>query len=143
MKKTLFLVFIIFNLYIVGLRKEITESTYVINDNMFDIYKLSTNLNTKNILNYITEEIDIIAIFPKIKNNYNSELKKYVYSFTLTTNQNNINLFTNQYRNLLIENNYYREANLISFDGIYIDKIIIYTNPNSVNKLINTGKFSL
>lgn len=143
MKKTLFLVFVIFNLYVMGQRKEITESTYVINDNIFDIYKLSTNLNTKNILNYITEEIDIIAIFPKIKNNYNSELKKYVYSFTLTTNQNNINLFTNQYRNLLIENNYYREANLISFDGIYIDKIIIYTNPNSVNKLINTGKFSL
>ena len=143
MKKTLFLLFVIFNLYIMGQRKEITESTYVINDNIFDIYKLSTNLNTKNILNYITEEIDIIVIFPKTKSNYNSELKKYVYSFTLTTNQNNINLFTNQYRNLLIENNYYRDANLISFDGIYIDKIVIYTNQNSVNKLINTGKFSL
>jgi len=143
MKKTLFLLFIVFNLYVMGQRKEITESTYVINDNIFDIYKLNTNLNTKNILNYINEEIDIIAIFPKIKNNYNFELKKYVYSFTLTTNQNNINLFTNQYRNLLIENNYYREANLISFDGIYIDKIVIYTNQNIVNKLINTGKFSL
>ena len=91
----------------------------------------------KNILNYINEEIKIIAIYPKTK------LTSYVYTFTNSTNQNNLILFTNEYRNLLRNNNYNKEANLISFNGIEIDKIIVSTTANNIERLLKTNKFIL
>ena len=144
MKKIILLIFIFINICFFNLKEEVTTNvSLVINDNSFNIYTLITKTNTKNILKYINSDIKIINIYPKIKTNYNNNLKNYVYKFTVTTNQNNINLFTNEYRKLLIENNYVRDANLISFNGIDILKIDIHTNETNLLKLLSTNKFEL
>lgn len=144
MKKIIVLIFIFINLLLLNFKEEkIEDVSLVINDNSFDMYTLNTNINTKNILKYLNDDIKIINIYPKVRTNYNNNLKKYVYKFTVTTNQNNINLFTNEYRKLLIKNNYTKEANLISFNGIEIEKIDIHTNQNNLIRLLNTNKFKL
>lgn len=144
MKKIILLIFIFINVLLLSLNEEKTKNvSLVVSDNSFNLYTLNTKLNTKNILNYINDDIRIINIYPKTKTIYNNNLKKYVYKFTVTTNQNNINLFTNEYRKLLIKNNYTKEANLISFNGIDIIKIDIHTNEFNLLKLLKTNKFKL
>lgn len=138
MKKLLLVIFLIINIFFINYKVENTDLKVVaINDNAYKLYKLNTKLTTKNILNYINEEIKIIAIYPKTK------LVNYVYTFTNSTNQNNLTLFTNEYRNLLRNNNYNKEANLISFNGIEIDKIIVSTTANNIERLLKTNKFIL
>lgn len=138
MKKLLLVIFLIINIFFINYKVENTDLKVVaINDNTYKLYKLNTKLTTKNILNYINEEIKIIAIYPKTK------LASYVYTFTNSTNQNNLILFTNEYRNLLRNNNYNKEANLISFNGIEIDKIIVSTTANNIERLLKTNKFIL
>lgn len=138
MKKLLLVIFLIINIFFINYKVENTDLKVVaINDNTYKLYKLNTKLTTKNILNYINEEIKIIAIYPKTK------LVNYVYTFTNSTNQNNLTLFTNEYRNLLRNNNYNKEANLISFNGIEIDKIIVSTTANNIEILLKKNKFIL
>lgn len=138
MKKLLLVIFLIINIFFINYKVENTDLKVVaINDNTYKLYKLNTKLTTKNILNYINEEIKIIAIYPKTK------LANYVYTFTNSTNQNNLILFTNEYRNLLRSNNYNKEANLISFNGIEINKIIVSTTANNIERLLKTNKFIL
>ena len=138
MKKLLLVIFLIINIFFINYKVEnIDLKVVAINDNTYKLYKLNTKLTTKNILNYINEEIKIIAIYPKTK------LASYVYTFTNSTNQNNLILFTNEYRNLLRNNNYNKEANLISFNGIEIDKIIVSTTANNIERLLKTNKFIL
>ena len=138
MKKLLLVIFLIINIFFINYKVENTDLKVVaINDNTYKLYKLNTKLTTKNILNYINEEIKIIAIYPKTK------LTSYVYTFTNSTNQNNLILFTNEYRNLLRNNNYNKDANLISFNGIEIDKIIVSTTANNIERLLKTNKFIL
>ena len=138
MKKLLLVIFLIINIFFINYKVENTDLKVVaINDNTYKLYKLNTKLTTKNILNYINEEIKIIAIYPKTK------LTSYVYTFTNSTTQNNLILFTNEYRNLLRNNNYNKEANLISFNGIEIDKIIVSTTANNIERLLKTNKFIL
>ena len=138
MKKLLLVIFLIINIFFINYKVENTDLKVVaINDNTYKLYKLNTKLTTKNILNYINEEIKIIAIYPKTK------LTSYIYTFTNSTNQNNLILFTNEYRNLLRNNNYNKEANLISFNGIEIDKIIVSTTANNIERLLKTNKFIL
>ena len=138
MKKLLLVIFLIINIFFINYKVENTDLKVVaINDNTYKLYKLNTKLTTKNILNYINEEIKIIAIYPKTK------LTSYVYTFTNSTNKNNLILFTNEYRNLLRNNNYNKEANLISFNGIEIDKIIVSTTANNIERLLKTNKFIL
>lgn len=138
MKKLLLVIFLIINIFFINYKVENTDLKVVaINDNTYKLYKLNTKLTTKNILNYINEEIKIIAIYPKTK------LTSYVYTFTNSTNQNNLILFTNEYRNLLRNNNYNKESNLISFNGIEIDKIIVSTTANNIERLLKTNKFVL
>ena len=138
MKKLLLVIFLIINIFFINYKVENTDLKVVaINDNTYKLYKLNTKLTTKNILNYINEEIKIIAIYPKTK------LVNYVYTFTNSTNQNNLTLFTNEYRNLLRNNNYNKDANLISFNGIEIDKIIVSTTANNIEILLKTNKFIL
>lgn len=138
MKKLLLVIFLIINIFFINYKVENTDLKVVaINDNTYKLYKLNTKLTTKNILNYINEKIKIIAIYPKTK------LANYVYTFTNSNNQNNLTLFTNEYRNLLRKNNYNKEANLISFNGIEIDKIIVSTTSNNIERLLKTNKFML
>ena len=77
MKKLLLVIFLIINIFFINYKVENTDLKVVaINDNTYKLYKLNTKLTTKNILNYINEEIKIIAIYPKTK------LTSYVYTFT-------------------------------------------------------------
>lgn len=140
MKKILLIIFIFINIFFINYQVEDTNKvSLVVNDNSYNLYKLYTNLITKNILNYINSEIKIITIYPKI----NSKIENYSYSFTNSSNENNIALFTNEYRNLLKKYNYIKEANLISFNGIKINKIIISTNEKNLDILLKTNKFVL
>lgn len=140
MKKILLIIFIFINIFFINYQIEDTNKvSLVVNDNSYNLYKLYTNLTTKNILNYVNSEIKIITIYPKI----NSKIENYSYSFTNSSNENNIALFTNEYRNLLKKYNYIKEANLISFNGIKINKIIISTNEKNLYILLKTNKFVL
>lgn len=143
MKKIIF--FIIAILLLFSYKKN--ENTQLISnnieDNVFDIYLLKTNINTKEIFKYINNEIQIIEIYPKIKLNYNLNLKKYSYKFTTANNKSNINLFINEYRRLLINNNYINDANMVGFKGIDIEKIKVSTNEKNIVNLLKTKKFTL
>lgn len=139
MKKILFIIFIL-SLIFMNYKVDSVSEVNLTTDNYFDLYRINTNLTTKNILNYINKEIKIIAIYPKVKNN---KLQNYVYTFSNTTNENNINLFINEYRSLLNKNNYIKEASLISFNGIEISKIIVSTNESNLRLLLETNRFSL
>ena len=68
---------------------------------------------------------------------------EYSYKFTTANNKSNINLFINEYRRLLINNNYINDANMISFKGIDIEKIKVSTNEKNIVNLLKTKKFTL
>lgn len=143
MKKIIFFIIAILLLFSYKKNENTELVSNNIEDNVFDIYLLKTNISTKEILKYINNEIQIIEIYPKIKLNYNLNLKKYSYKFTTANNKSNINLFINEYRRLLINNNYINDANMISFKGIDIEKIKVSTNEKNIVNLLKTKKFTL
>lgn len=144
MKKIILLLLILINLFLLNITKETTKTiSLAVSENVFDIYKLKTVLSTKNVLDYMNNKTKIIAIFPKVKSNYHNDVKSYYYTFTLATNQSNIHLFVNEYRNLLNKYNYVKDANLINFNGVNIDRIVLYTDEYNLERLLSTNKFSL
>ena len=82
MKKLLLVIFLIINIFFINYKVENTDLKVVaINDNTYKLYKLNTKLTTKNILNYINEEIKIYldvslkrfeTVFPACGSNHNA-----------------------------------------------------------------------
>lgn len=114
------------------------ESDYINNyDNeYFYITSKKIQLNTNNLNNYFTDpDIKIMGIYPNINKIYDKNIKQKIdyYSFSsLYSNRVNINNFTNKYVSVLKNNNYIDEANLVYFDGINIDKVLVYAPYNSI-----------
>lgn len=140
--KKLLLLFFLFLLVFLGNKKN-TMSVFITDNNDFNFYVLSTNLSTKTLSNYLNDEIKIISLYPSIKLNYNSDIKSYKYDFMCFNYLDDINKFINEYRNLLYKNKYNNDASIISFEGIKLRKIVVYTNLNNVNRLIESNKFKL
>lgn len=102
----------------------------------FYITSKDIQLNTNNLNEYFDGfDIKIMGIYPNLDKIYPDDLKKKLnyYSFSqLYNNRININNFTNKYVSLLKNNNYIEEGNMVYFDGIDIDKVLIYSSYNSI-----------
>ncbi len=144
MKKIFLLVFtfvLVFIFYSNNIEKTslvFNESDYINNyDNeYFYITSKKIQLNTNNLNNYFTDsDIKIMGIYPNTNKIYDKNIKQKIdyYSFSsLYSNRVNINNFTNKYVSVLKNNNYIDEANLVYFDGINIDKVLVYAPYNSI-----------
>lgn len=144
MKKIFLLVFtfvLVFLFYSNNIEKTslvFNESDYINNyDNeYFYITSKKIQLNTNNLNNYFTDsDIKIMGIYPNTNKIYDKNIKQKIdyYSFSsLYSNRVNINNFTNKYVSVLKNNNYIDEANLVYFDGINIDKVLVYAPYNSI-----------
>ena len=144
MKKIFLLVFIfvlVFIFYSNNIEKTslvFNETDYINNyDNeYFYITSKKIQLNTNNLNNYFNDpDIKIMGIYPNTNKIYDKNIKQKInyYSFSsLYSNRVNINNFTNKYVSVLKNNNYIDEANLVYFDGINIDKVLVYAPYNSI-----------
>lgn len=144
MKKFLLLVFSLVLVFIFYSKNQqdislvFNENEYIDNydHDYFYVFANDILLNTNNLIDYFNNtDIKIIGIYPKLDNIYENDLKKKLdyYAFSsLYNNRTNINNFTNYYVNILKNNNYIDMANLVYFDGINIDKIVIYASYNSI-----------
>lgn len=144
MKKIFLLVFtfvLVFIFYSNNIEKTslvFNETDYINNyDNeYFYITSRKIQLNTNNLNNYFTDsDIKIMGIYPNTNKIYDKNIKQKIdyYSFSsLYSNRVNINNFTNKYVSVLKNNNYIDEANLVYFDGINIDKVLVYAPYNSI-----------
>ncbi len=135
---SLFLAFIFYSNYQEKTSLVFNEAEYIDNYDHEYFYVTSKNieLNTNNLDDYFSDfDIKIMGIYPNLNKIYNDDLKKRLsyYSFSqLYNNRININNFTNKYVSLLKNNNYIEEANMVYFDGIDIDKVLIYSSYNSI-----------
>lgn len=144
MKKIFLLVFtfvLVFLFYSNNIEKTslvFNETDYINNyDNeYFYITSKKIQLNTNNLNNYFNDpDIKIMGIYPNTNKIYDKNIKQKInyYSFSsLYSNRVNINNFTNKYVSVLKNNNYIDEANLVYFDGINIDKVLVYAPYNSI-----------
>ena len=144
MKKIFLLVFtfvLVFIFYSNNVEKTLlvfNETDYINNyDNeYFYITSKKIQLNTNNLNNYFNDsDIKIMGIYPNTSKIYDKNIKQKInyYSFSsLYSNRVNINNFTNKYVSVLKNNNYIDEANLVYFDGINIDKVLVYAPYNSI-----------
>lgn len=144
MKKIFLLVFtfvLVFIFYSNNIEKTslvFNEIDYINNyDNeYFYITSKKIQLNTNNLNNYFNDsDIKIMGIYPNTNKIYDKNIKQKInyYSFSsLYSNRVNINNFTNKYVSVLKNNNYIDEANLVYFDGINIDKVLVYAPYNSI-----------
>jgi len=114
------------------------ENEYINNyDNeYFYITSKKIQLNTNNFSNYFNDsDIKIIGVYPSLTKIYNDKIKQKIsyYGFnTLYSIKVNINNFTNKYVSVLKNNNYIEEANMVYFDGVNIDKVLVYAPYNSI-----------
>ncbi|MCI9435483.1 MAG: hypothetical protein HFI86_09510 [Bacilli bacterium] len=144
MKKIFLLVFML-TLVVVFYSKAEYDASLVFNEDeyidnydceYFYIASKDIKLNTNNLSDYFSDEdIRIMGVYPNLEKIYNDDLKNKLsyYSFSsLYDNKININNFTNNYVRLLKNNSYIDEANMVYFDGINIDKVLVYTTYNSV-----------
>lgn len=135
---TFLLVFIFYSNNIEKTSLVFNESDYINNyDNeYFYITSKKIQLNTNNLNDYFNDfDIKIMGIYPNTNKIYDKNIKQKInyYSFSsLYSNKVNINNFTNNYVSILKNNNYIDEANLVYFDGINIDKILVYAPYNSI-----------
>ena len=139
MKKVFLFITIIF-LSIIFFSNEKLNTIFVFNDNNYqnnydsDYFYISSSkidLNTNNLYEFFNyNEIKIIGIYPNTDKIYNQTLKKKLsyYSFnSLNSLKININNFTNKFVLELKNNNYIEMGNMVYFDGINIDKVLVYS----------------
>lgn len=116
-------------------------------DNSYDYFYVKdkeSNLNSSNLLKILSmDDIKIIGIYPNLKKINDSKVKEKLqyYNFSLiNSNSINLNKFINNYVSILKNNNYIEQANLVYFDGIQIDKVLVYTSYNSISLLKKQNK---
>lgn len=116
-------------------------------DNSYDYFYVKdkeNNLNSSNLLKILSmDDIKIIGIYPNLKKINDSKVKEKLqyYNFSLiNSNSINLNKFINNYVSILKNNNYIEQANLVYFDGIQIDKVLVYTSYNSISLLKKQNK---
>ena len=116
-------------------------------DNSYDYFYVKdkeNNLNSSNLLKILSmDDIKIIGIYPNLKKINDSKVKEKLqyYNFSLINSDSiNLNKFINNYVSILKNNNYIEQANLVYFDGIQIDKVLVYTSYNSISLLKKQNK---
>lgn len=144
MKKIIFLLFLV-ALTLIFYSSNSNDSIPVFNDtdyidnydhDYFYVSSKKVNLNSNNLEFYFDKnDIKIVGIYPTLDKIFEDSIKKKLnyYSFSyLYNNRANINNFTNNYVSILKNNNYIDLANTVYFDGINIEKVLIYTSYNQL-----------
>lgn len=135
---SLFLVFIFYSNYQEKTLLAFNEDEYINNYDYDYFYVTSKDIriNTNNLDDYFSDyDIKVMGIYPNLDKIYDNNLKSKLsyYSFSQLYNTNiNVNNFINKYVSLLKNNSYIEEANMVYFDGIDIDKTLIYASYNSI-----------
>lgn len=135
---SLFLVFVFYSNYQEKTLLTFNEDEYINNYDYDYFYVTSKDIqiNTNNLNDYFSDyDIKVMGIYPNLDKIYDNNLKNKLsyYSFSQLYNTNiNINNFVNKYVSLLKNNSYIEEANMVYFDGIDIDKALIYASYNSI-----------
>lgn len=137
MKKVLILVVILFLIIVCNNDSEQTRMVFEYNnEDMLTVNILIPGLNTKNFENYFDDYVEIIGVYPKINLVYKNKLGNIFYIF----NQNNIkdDLFslTKYYKNILRKNNFNNDLILSDYNGINIEKVMVFLTPQKLNKIL-------
>lgn len=158
MKKIFLLIVIVF-LSILFFSNSELRTAFVFNDREYqdnydsDYFYISSNkinINTNNLEKYFNyDEMKIIGIYPNTDKIYDQTLKKNLsyYSFNPLKNLKiNINSFTNKFVSELKNNNYIDMGNMVYFDGINIDSVLVYSPYHYIylhNQLYNLFNYQV
>ncbi len=158
MKKIFLLIAIVF-LSILFFSNSELRTAFVFNDGEYqdnydsDYFYISSNkinINTNNLEKYFNyDEMKIIGIYPNTDKIYDQTLKKNLsyYSFNPLKNlKTNINSFTNKFVSDLKNNNYIDMGNMVYFDGINIDSVLVYSPYHYIylhNQLYNLFNYQV
>ena len=158
MKKIFLLIAIVF-LSILFFSNSELRTAFVFNDREYqdnydsDYFYISSNkinINTNNLEKYFNyDEMKIIGIYPNTDKIYDQTLKKNLsyYSFNPLKNlKTNINSFTNKFVSELKNNNYIDMGNMVYFDGINIDSVLVYSPYHYIylhNQLYNLFNYQV
>lgn len=110
----------------------------IINDEMVIVLLSVPGLNTNNFVNYFSEDIKIIGIYPYVNVLYKNKIGNMYYEFNNESVKENINRFSKYYKNKLKKNNFNNDLNLINYTGINIDKVKVYVNGDILKKFIHS-----
>lgn len=144
MKKIFLLVFMLTLVFIFSSNSQ-EKTTLVFNDEEYinnydhDYFYLTSKtiqLNTNNLSEYFNSfDIKIMGVYPQLNKIYDENLKKRLGYYSFSQNYSidtNINNFINKYVSLLKNNNYIEEGNMVYFNGIDIETVLIYSSYNSI-----------
>jgi len=140
-KITLFFSLIII-LVIISMSKEKTELVYneTTRDSKYhQIYLIFENniLNTNNFEDYF-KDIKVLKVFPYINPVYAGKIKaNYNYSFNHNNHNYDLERFKNNYINTLRNIGLIGEANEYQVKGVIIKKVLIYSDLESIKKIVN------
>ena len=129
-------------LVILSISKERTELAYneITNDSEYtQIYLTFENniLNTNNFEDYF-KDIEVLKVYPYINPVYAGRIKaNYSYSFTHNNHNYDLERFKNNYINTLRNIGLIGEANEYQVKGVIIKKVLIYSDLESIKKIVN------
>lgn len=137
MKKFLFIFF--FFLLLIPLKKEKLETVfYEENTSYYELDVSKCNVTTNNILDKVDGSI-IKKLYPYIDKSYTNILK-YDMDYYEIKNINNLDEFINYYKKLLQKIGKNNLIYVINFNGVPIEKIIVFEKFSKINEIIKRNQ---
>ena len=104
--------------------------------NIFYLDLSNEFITTKNILKYISNDIDIVSIKPYINEIYKDKINIEYNFMNNISNKKNIKNFINYYKDVIRNSGYIDDIGYIDIDGIQILEVKIYAKGIDVINLI-------
>lgn len=137
MKKFLFIFF--FFLLLIPLKKEKLETVfYEENTSYYELDVSKCNVTTNNILDKVDGSI-IKKLYPYIDKSYTNILK-YDLDYYEIKDINNLDEFINYYKKLLQKIGKNNLIYVINFNGVPIEKIIVFEKFSKINEIIKRNQ---
>lgn len=141
MKKIFKLLFIVFMLAILSNKEEtMLVNNEIEDDEMVTVLLTVPGLNTNNFTNYFDDSIEIVGIYPKVNLLYKKKIGDMYYAFNGSSVKQNINNFSKHYKNVLKKNSFNEDLTRINYNGISIEKVIVYVNDELLQNFIHRCK---
>ena len=100
---------------------------------LLDVSKLK--VTTFNLENYLSEEMDVIALYPSIPEVITLKLKEEVFYFNYQSNRANIKRFLKEYETKLKQYGFQKELVKIKYEGVRIQALRVQTREEVLKKL--------
>ena len=144
MKKLFVMTLIIlclYGIYKINYKKTIPVSgitKFNVNDyNIFYLDLSETDITTKNINKYISDDISIVSITPYINPIYKDKVGTLKYNFMSNLSvKKNINQFIKYYKDTISSYDYIDDIDYVTKDGIKIMEMEVYANGIDIVNLI-------